>query len=123
MKDLINETLKPEFQFPVYKAAETPILFIRAIDDALIDVGVQPGDMLVIDQSKIPLSGDIILVEFNGRLLVNRLSFHFGKAYLIPENSKYKIICVNPNDDFVVKGVLVKSIRSQVISHIKPSHK
>ncbi len=103
----------------VKKPAAT--FFMRAAGDSMIDAGIYPDDILVIDRSISPRSGHIIAVNLNGEITLKRLSFHFGKPHLIAENQKYKIIAVKDTDDFQVFGVLTTSIHSHINSHVKLS--
>ena len=102
----------------VKKPAAT--FFMRAAGDSMIDAGIFPDDILVIDRSVDPRTGHIVVVQLNGEMTLKRLSYHFGKVHLIPENKKYKIIQVSDTDDFQIFGVLTHSIHAHLVTHIKP---
>ncbi len=87
-------------------------IFMRAKGDSMIEAGIYPNDILVIDRSISARSGHVIVASLNGELTLKRLSYHFGKPILIPENPKYKTIVVTEDSDFQVFGVLTHNIHS-----------
>lgn len=47
--------------------------FVRAQGDAMIDAGIYPGDVLVVDRSLTAKHGDIVIAALNGELTVKKL--------------------------------------------------
>ncbi|MFZ3229420.1 MAG: translesion error-prone DNA polymerase V autoproteolytic subunit [Pseudobdellovibrio sp.] len=90
--------------FVVKKPAAT--FFMRAKGDSMIDAGIFPNDLLVIDRSIVAKSGHIIVASLNGEMTLKRLSYHFGNPILIAENKKFNAISILPEHDFQVFGVL-----------------
>lgn len=96
----------------VKKPAAT--FFMRAKGDSMIDAGIFPNDLLVIDKSITARSGHIIVASLNGELTLKRLSFHFGKPILIPENKNYKTITISEEEDFQIFGVLTYNLHQHL---------
>lgn len=84
--------------------------FFRMNSEAMIDVGIYHGDILVVDRSIRAVSGKIIVAIENGELLVRRLQMHIKGATLIAENKKYGNIQVAEFSNYTVWGVVTYSI-------------
>lgn len=96
----------------VKKPAAT--FFMRAKGDSMIEAGIYPNDLLVIDRSITARSGHIIVASLNGEFTLKRLSYRQGQAYLVPENKFFKPIAILPEHDFQVFGVLTHNIHQHV---------
>ena len=88
-------------------------IVIEARGDSMIDAGILPGDILIIDRAIEPRSGDIVLAYLQGDFTLKRLEIVDGVPELHPQNStgNYPIIRPNEFDDFQIEGVLVSSGR------------
>lgn len=86
---------------------------VEASGDSMIDAGIQEGDILMIDRSLEPKSGDIVLAVINGEFTLKRLRIADGIAELHPENqaANYPVIRPGEFDGFEIEGVLVGSGR------------
>ena len=63
---------------------------VKVSGDSMIDAGIHPEDLLVVDQGKTPENGHIVVAALNGELTVKRLCFgDEDMLYLMPENSGY----------------------------------
>ena len=78
--------------------------FVRAQGDSMIDAGIFPGDVLVIDRSIHATHGDIVIAAVNGELTVKRLETK-PQTRLVPMNSKYDPVSVPEEADLEVFGV------------------
>ncbi len=90
--------------------------FLKVEGDSMVNAGIFEGSLLVVDKSKTPSSGDIVIASIDGdftvkRLLVNRRGgINAPRYYLIPENKKYKAIPVTRYTDFEIWGVVTANI-------------
>ena len=75
--------------------------FVRVEGDSMINAGILPGDLLVVDRSLTPVDGDIIIAAVDGEFTVKRLRMEVEKksgggqrkAYsLEPANDAYPVI-------------------------------
>ena len=85
--------------------------FVRAQGDSMIDAGIFPGDVLVIDRSLNASHGDIVIVSVNGELTVKLLETR-PTMRLVPMNSQYDPIVVPEDAGLEVFGVATSVIHS-----------
>ena len=78
--------------------------FVRAQGDSMIEAGIFPGDVLVVDRSITATHGDIVIVSVNGELTVKKLETR-PTIRLVPMNKKYDPINVPDDADLEVFGV------------------
>lgn len=86
--------------------------FFRMNGEAMMDAGIYPGDILIVDRSLHASSGKIIVANLNGELLVRRLEKQFNRIRLIPDTARLSPIDVDPYCDFSVWGVVTYCIHS-----------
>jgi len=84
--------------------------FVRAKGDSMINCGIYDGDLIIIDRSLDPQSGNVVLASINGEFTLKRFINNSEGAYLQPENSKYRPIDINENSDFQIFGVAIHSV-------------
>lgn len=89
--------------------------FFRMKGDAMRDMGIFDGDILIVDRSLKLINGRIIIAILNGELLVRRFHKNFSSAFLIAENSRYKNINLAEFSDFSVWGVVTYVIHSLAV--------
>jgi DNA polymerase V len=85
--------------------------FVRAQGDSMIEAGIFPGDVLVVDRSINAAHGDIVIVSVNGELTVKMLETR-PKMRLVPMNNKYDPIDVPDDADLEVFGVATTVVHS-----------
>ncbi|WP_142849754.1 LexA family transcriptional regulator [Telmatospirillum sp. J64-1] len=84
--------------------------FCRAQGPSMRDAGIHDGDLLVVDRSLEPLSGDIVVATIEGGLTVKRLRKTRGGWVLEPANPDFPSIPINPDAGITVWGVVTFSI-------------
>lgn len=85
--------------------------FVRVKGDSMIDAGIFEDDVLVIDRSRVPQIGDIVLAVLDGEFTVKTLGKSKQNARLIPANRHYPVIEVKEGQAFEVWGVVTGSMR------------
>jgi DNA polymerase V len=85
--------------------------FVRAQGDSMVEAGIFPGDVLVVDRSITAVHGDIVIASVNGELTVKRLETR-PRMRLVPMNRQYKAIDVPDGADLEVFGVATTVIHS-----------
>lgn len=89
----------------------------RVVGDSMIDAGVNEGDILVIDKSLEPRSGDMAVCFIDGEFTLKYLQFDAGKASrktavrLVPANERYPVIEVGEGSDFIIWGIVTHVIK------------
>jgi DNA polymerase V len=84
---------------------------VRVAGDSMIGAGIFPGDIAVVDRSKAPRSGCIVLALIEGEFTLKRYRRRGGRVVLQAENPRYLDIVVADDANFEVWGVVTKSIR------------
>lgn len=86
--------------------------YVRVSGDSMIDAGIHPGSILIVDRAVEADDGDIVIARINDELCVKRLRVHEGRVWLMPENDLYQPIEVIDGMDFEVWGRVMHSIRT-----------
>ena len=77
----------------------------------MMDVGINDGDILVVDRSIEPKNRDIVIAILEGNLTVKRLLFKTnGSVVLKSENIAYKDIKISESADLEIWGVVTSAI-------------
>ena len=67
----------------------TATFFVRVDGRSMIDAGIHPGDILIVDKSLDPLPNNIVVAVINGEFLVKRYITENGIPFLVPENPSF----------------------------------
>jgi DNA polymerase V len=86
--------------------------YVRAQGDSMIDAGIAPGSILVVDRAVEADDGDIVVARINNEFCVKRLRIKGGEVWLMPENAAYDPIKITEEMEFEVWGKVTWSIRS-----------
>lgn len=84
----------------------TATFFVRASGDSMINAGIHPGDILVVDRSLEPKHGKIVIAALDGQLTVKRLHKENKQTYLMPENDEYPPIKIEEGNEVLIWGVV-----------------
>lgn len=84
--------------------------FVRVQGDAMIGEGVRDGDILVVDRSLTPTSGDIIVASVNGEFTVRILRRDKIGYRLEPANSAYSVIRLHSDEELDCFGKVTACI-------------
>lgn len=85
---------------------------VRAEGDSMINAGIFPGDIMIIDRSVTAKPNDIIIASLDKEFTVKRLIKKDKRFFLLPENSSYPEIEIKESDDFMVWGVVTYTIHN-----------
>jgi len=85
--------------------------FVRAKGNSMVGAGIFDGDLLVVDKSLLPKSGDIVIAVVDGDLTVKRLIKRGSNITLQPENPRFKEIEFKDGQELVVWGVVTSSVK------------
>ena len=80
--------------------------FVRVSGESMIDAGIHPGDILIVDRSLQAADDRIVIAALNGELTVKRIRMANGRISLAPENPRFPPIEVTPDMQFEVWGVV-----------------
>ncbi len=85
--------------------------FVTIQGQSMIDVGLMPGDKVVVDRSRTPAIGNIVLAVVDGDFTIKTLGKAKGKPALLPANPEFKPIEIKEGMQFEVWGVVTGSFR------------
>ncbi len=84
---------------------------VRVTGDSMIDAGIFPHDIAVIDRSLTATDRCIVLALLDGAFTMKRYRQREGKIWLQPENPAYQNILLSEQSQFEIWGVVTRSIR------------
>ncbi len=85
--------------------------FVRAQGDSMIDAGIFPGDVIVVDRSLTAKHGDIVIATFNGEHTIKKFETK-PTLRLVPMNSNYTPIEIPEGTDFQIFGVATHTVHA-----------
>ena len=85
--------------------------FVRAKGNSMTGAGIFDGDLLVVDKSLNPSSGDIVIAIMDGDLTVKRYIKQGAKVMLKPENPRFKEIVLQDGQELQVWGVVTSTVK------------
>jgi DNA polymerase V len=86
--------------------------FLRVRGDSMIGAGIFDGDLLIVDRSLSPISGDIVISILDGEFTVKRLIIHHGFIELRPENPRFQSLRINEESQLDIWGVVTGAVKS-----------
>ena len=90
----------------------TATFMVRARGDSMIDVGIQSGDLLLVDKSLDAIDGDIVIAAVDGHFTVKTLRRSGRTFRLVPENPSHSPIVFNEESNVEIWGVVTNVIHS-----------
>lgn len=86
--------------------------FLRAMGESMIGAGIHDGDLLVVDRSKDPSSGKVVIANIDGELTIKRLVKRKDRIFLVPENPAFPEIDVTGREDTDIWGVVTHVVHN-----------
>ena len=88
----------------------------RAAGDSMEGIGIFDKDLLIIDRSLEPKNGDIVIAAVDGELTCKQIDTI--RRQLIAHNPNYPPIMLSDDQDLVLEGVVIASIRYHRACHV-----
>lgn len=76
--------------------------------ESMVDAGIFPGNVLIINRRLKPVHMDIIVCVFNGQFICKYIDLKNNQ--LISANDKYKPVKITEHDEFSLEGVVANSL-------------
>ena len=124
---LMKATVSAGFPSPAEQYVESPLdlnellvhhpaatFFVRAAGDSMLEAGIRPGDILVVDRSLNVTDGSIVIAAVNQEFTVKYFRRKDGRIYLEPANRKYRAILFEDGMELRVFGVVTAVIHQFV---------
>ncbi|ARN55737.1 LexA family protein [Sedimentisphaera salicampi] len=84
--------------------------FVRVSGSSMKDSGIHSGDLLIVDRSLEPKSGNVVVASLDSELTVKRIRIRKNEVILEPDNEDYKPQAISEERDFEVWGVVTSVI-------------
>lgn len=84
--------------------------FVRVEGYSMINAGIYPGDILIVDRALEPAHKKIVIAIVDGELTVKRLHKNKDKWYLVPENADYEPLEITDDMSFKIWGIVTYAI-------------
>ncbi len=84
---------------------------VRIAGDSMTGAGLYPGDIAIVDRSKGPVNGSVVLALVDGEFTMKRYRLRAGSVSLQAENANFEEIQIAEGMQFEVWGVVTKAIR------------
>lgn len=85
---------------------------LKATGNSMINAGIFPGDLLIVDRSLEAVNNKIVVAVLNGEFTVKRLKKRQGKITLLAENPAYPPIEILEESNFEIWGVVAHVLHS-----------
>jgi DNA polymerase V len=85
--------------------------YARVKGDSMYLAGISDGDLLIIDKSRNPSNGSIVVCLIDGDFTVKRLEKSGNEFFLMPENPDFKPIKILPENSVTIWGVVTYTIK------------
>lgn len=108
-EDFIEDSLDLH-QMMVRNPAAT--YFLRAMGHSMTGAGINDGDLLVVDRSKTPAPGKVVIAVVDGELTIKRLVKKGGRVLLASENPDYPDFDITGREDASIWGVVTHAIHN-----------
>ncbi|KNH45201.1 MULTISPECIES: LexA family protein [Pseudomonas] len=78
---------------------------VRSGGDSMIDAGIWPNDVIVVDRSKKAVNRSIVVAIHEGEFVCKRLVIAGDVVLLCPENTSYSPIVIADKESLIIWGV------------------
>lgn len=82
---------------------------LKVTGDSMIEAGIQPGDVAIVERGRTPKGGEIVLAEIDREWTLKYYRKEKGRVGLFPANPKYPPLY--PQEELSIAGVVVAVIR------------
>lgn len=82
---------------------------LKVSGDSMIDAGIRPGDMLLVERGRTPKENDIVVAEVDKQWTLKYFQKRGNQVVLMPANKKYQPIF--PKEELNISAVVMAVIR------------
>src|SRR5918997_4435660 len=99
--DELFETMNLE-QYLVRKPEATYLLRVRG--DSMVDAGIMPGDLVLVERGAEPHDGEIVIAQIDGEWTLKYFRREGNKVYLQPANGRFQPFY--PKEELTIAAVV-----------------
>lgn len=85
---------------------------LKVSGDSMIEAGIMPGDLVIIERGKTPKSGDVVLAQIDGAWTLKYYQKKGKAVSLVAGNPNYPVLY--PKQELVIAGVVAAQVRRYV---------
>ncbi|MES2125844.1 MAG: transcriptional repressor LexA [Pseudomonadota bacterium] len=89
-----------------------PDFLLKVRGESMRDIGIMDGDLLAVKKTDTARNGQIVVARIGNDVTVKRYRKTGSQVELLPENPDFKIIKVDPEDEFALEGLAVGLLRT-----------
>ncbi len=105
-----EEELADTMSLDEYLISNPQATYLLKVDgDSMIDAGIHPGDLVLVQRNITPKPGDIVVAQVDGEWTLKYFEKRGAKTALRSANQKYPAII--PKQELIVAGVVIANIR------------
>lgn len=105
-----DEELVDTLSFDEYLINKPEATFMLKVSgDSMIDAGIHPGDIILIEKGQTVKDGDIVVAEVDGEWTLKYYRKEQGKVSLVPANKNYQTIF--PQQSLTIGGIVISVVR------------
>lgn len=82
---------------------------LNVTGDSMIDAGIMPGDVVIVERGSNPKHGQIVLAQIDGEWTLKYFEKQGREVVLVAANKKYPPF--HPREELIVAGVIRGSVR------------
>lgn len=82
---------------------------LRVTGDSMIDEGIRPNDLVIVERGREPKNGDVVLAQIDNEWTLKFFEKRKGRVCLIPGNKNYPIL--EPKQELKIGGVVSSVVR------------
>ncbi len=82
---------------------------LKVSGESMIEAGIYPGDMVILERGKQPKNGDVVVAEVDHEWTIKHYQKKGSHVVLMPANKKFKPIV--PKEELKIAGVVTAVIR------------
>ena len=86
--------------------------FVKVTGNSMIDAGIHPRDILIVDRSIEAADNKVVIAVVNGDLTVKRIRVTKDRVFLMSENRDCKPLQIEAETGFEIWGVVTNVIHS-----------
>ena len=86
--------------------------FSRVSGHSMQDMGINDGDLLIIDKSLPPENNKVAVCYLDGEFTLKKIKIEKDCCWLIPANKDFQPVKVTAENDFIVWGIVTYVIKS-----------
>jgi repressor LexA len=109
---LAQENLEASYNVDPALFSAKPDFLLKVRGWSMRDAGIMDGDLLAVKKVDSVKNGQIVVARIGDDVTVKRYKKTGAQVELLPENPDFKVIRVDPSDEFVIEGLAVGLMRS-----------